>query len=397
MKRIFKIEQLKPGMAFSAPVYIGENNLLIRAFESLKNSDIEKLLKWGIGEVYTEGDIIVHPSEDMNSKVKEKESKNLQEIEELKLHKEYSKLKAFREEFLQTSYQIGIKLKTNFKNLLEKSQFNNHELLTESLKLTNQILEYRFFPLLLLGARFSDDIIVHHSIHSACYGGYLGKLISLNKVKIQELIFSIMIMDIGMYFIPIELRKKNYPLNEEEKKTFYFHTLYGYRILTKNAFVKQNLALVALQHHENFDGSGYPKKIKEQEIVLMARIASIVDRYTAMIEDRYHRKAKIPYEAVKILLSQEASHLDPRILKFFVGGMSAYPVGSYVELSNDYKALVIEGNQQAPLRPLVKLVFDDKKNFFKELKTLDLSKHPNVTITKVLDPFEEKIQIQNIL
>ncbi len=396
MKKTIKIEQLKPGMMFSSSVYIDDKNLFLRAFESLKNSDIEKLLKWGIDRVYTDGDIVIQPSEDVDLK-KEKESKNLQEIEDLKLHKEYSKLKSFREEFHKRCYEIGMKLKANFKNLIEKSQFNNAELLMESLYLANQILEYRFFLLLLFGVRFSDDIIIHHSIHSACYGGYLGKLIGLNKIRIQELIFSMMIMDIGMYFIPLELRKKNHPLNEEEKRTFYLHTLYGYRILTKNAYVKQNLALVALQHHENFDGTGYPKRIKEQEIFLMARIASVVDRYTAMLEDRYHRKARIPYEAIKILLSEEAIHFDPRILKFFVGGMSAYPIGSYVELSNGYKALVIEGNQQAPLRPLVKFVFDDKKNFIKDLQTLDLSKQPNITITKVLDPIQEKVQIQNII
>ncbi|MFN3603329.1 MAG: HD-GYP domain-containing protein [Leptonema sp. (in: bacteria)] len=398
-KKIFKLDELKPGMVFSAPVFIDEQNLLIRSFEPLKKSDIEKLLRWGIDKVYTEGDLVTQANMGFDKKAdtqEKPESKDLLELEEIKMHKEFAKLKETKEDFVNRTYQMGNILKKNFKDLWEKKQFNNHELLTEALFLTNSIIEYRFFPLLLMGARFSDDPIIHHSIHSASYGGFLGKLINLNKIRIQELVFSIMIMDVGMYFIPIKLRQKNTILTEEEKKMFYTHTLYSYKVLTENAYVKQSLALVSLQHHENFDGSGYPKKIKEQEISLLARIAAVVDRYTAMLEDRYHRKSKIPYEAMKILLSHEGNHLDPRILKFFVGGLSAYPVGSFVELSNHFRALVIEGNLQAPLRPFVKLVFDDKKNFIKELKILNLSKQPNITITKVLDPVEEKVQIQQL-
>lgn len=396
-KKVIKIDQLKPGIIFSQPVFIDEQNLLIRAYEPLKSSDIEKLLKWGIDKVYTDGEIILNPTSTELHKEKKETAKEKQDLEEIKLHKEFAKLKEYKEDFINRSYQLGIKLKNNFKDLVEKKQFNNHELLTEALYLANQIMDLRFFPLLLFGVKFSDDIIVNHSIHAACYGGFLGKLINLNKIRIQELIFSILIMDVGMYYIPLKLRQKNYPLTEEEKKVFYSHTLYGYKILTEYAYVKQNLALVALQHHENFDGSGYPKKVKQQEISLLARIAAVVDRYTAMLEDRYHRKARIPYEAMKILLAQEANHLDPRILKFFVGGMSAYPLGSYVELSNGCKALVIEGNLQAPLRPFVKILFDNHSNYIKELKIIDLSKQPTVTIIKVLDPNEEKIQISKLI
>lgn len=394
-KKIIKIENLQPGMIFTAPLFIDEHNILVRANEPIKKTDIEKLLKWGIDKVYTEGEILLD-SDTTQLKTDDK-SKNLQELEELKLSKEYAKLKEFKKEFSDRLLEIGQKLRRNFRDLIEKKQFNNHEILSEALYLTNQITEYQFFPLLLLGLRISDDIIVHHSLNAACYGGFLGKLINLSKGKIQEIVFSIMIMDIGMYYIPPQLRQKNYPLTEQERKVFYAHTIYGYKVLTEHAYVKQALAITALQHHENFDGTGYPRKLKKEEISLMARVAAVVDRYTAMLEDRYHRKAKIPYEAMRILLSQEATHLDPRILRFFVGGMSAYPIGSVVQLSNHYKALVISGNVSSPLRPIVKLVFDDKGNILKELKFIDLSKEPSVTITKVIDPLQENLNISQLI
>ncbi len=396
-KKIIKIENLKPGMIFTSPLYIDKNHILIRANETLKKTDIEKLLKWGIDTVYTEGELIIEDTTTKTGSNKEVQSNIAKEVESVQLYKDYIKTKELKSDFNNHIIEIGKKLKSNIKLLVEKKQFNNHEILTECLYLTNQIIDNRFFPLLLFGVRISDDVIINHSIHAACYGGFLGKLINLSKMRIQDLVFSIMVMDAGMYYIPIHLRQKNYPLTEEEKKQFYIHTIYGYKILTQDAYVKQQLALTALQHHENFDGTGYPKKLKKEEISLMARIAAVVDRYTAMLEDRYHRKARIPYEAMKILLSQEAFHLDPRILKFFIGGMSIYPIGSFVVLSNHYKGIVIEGNLQTPLRPLIKLVFDDKNKKIEELKIIDLSKEPTITITGVIDPKVEKIDFSELI
>ncbi len=393
---MIKIENLKPGMVFSSPVYIDDENVLVRSNEPLKSSDIEKLLKWGIHVVYTDGEVITsNPREE--TILKENSNKSVKDLENIKLHKDYSKFRDYKEEFSNRLVEIGVKLRANFKDLVEKKQFNNNEILLEALYLANQIVDNRFFPLYLTYPRFSDDIIVHHSIHAACYAGFLGKTANLSKIRIQDIIFSVMIMDIGMYFISPKLRQKNFPLTDEEKKIFFAHTIYGYKILTQNAYVKQPLALVALQHHENYDGTGYPKKLKKDEISLLARIAAVADRYTAMLEDRYHRKAKIPYEAMKILLSQESSHLNPVILKFFLEGLSIYPVGSLVLLSNHYKALVIQSNNKSPLRPLVRLLYDNNNKYIEELKFIDLSLDPTITIINVLNPANENINIFKIL
>ncbi len=368
-------------MAFTTPVYIDEHNVLVRALEPIKKSDIEKLLKWGINEIYLDGEPIDNGISKTTTIFTDDTKLNTEEIQ---ISKEYQKVYKYQKEFNTRMMEIAEKLRNNFKNLIQKQIFNNHEILTESLYIANQIIDFRFFPLLLQDFRVSDDLIVNHSIHAACYAGFLGKMINLSKVRIQDLVFSVMLMDVGMYYIPFEIRKKNSPLTDEEKKVFYKHTLYGYKILTEVAFVKQQLAAVAMQHHENFDGSGYPKWLKDQEISLMARIAAIVDRYTAMLEDRYYRKAKNPYEALKTLLSQESHHLDPRILRFFVGSLSIFPVGIYVLLSDHSKAQVIEGKIETPLRPLIRIIKDPEDNFLKEFKFLDLSKNNNLTITKVL-------------
>jgi len=58
-KKIIKIENLQPGMIFTAPLFIDEHNILVRANEPIKKTDIEKLLKWGIDKVYTEGEILL--------------------------------------------------------------------------------------------------------------------------------------------------------------------------------------------------------------------------------------------------------------------------------------------------------------------------------------------------
>ena len=101
------------------------------------------------------------------------------------------------------------------------------------------------------------------------------------------------------------------------------HTIYGYRLFSGSDFeVEQMIAEVALNHHEKWDGTGYPRALKGEEIPLQARIIAIADAYDAMTSERSYR-APIPESiAVKELLDNAGTQFDPWLTKIFIDELS---------------------------------------------------------------------------
>ena len=150
---------------------------------------------------------------------------------------------------------------------------------------------------------------------------------------------------------------------------------------------------MALQHHENYDGSGYPRGLKGQEIAEEARLVAIVDSFQAMMERKLYREdAKLPYEAMRELLSLSLSRYDPILLKSFLEVMSVYPVGSVVELNDKKIALVVSSTAGKPMRPCLLLLRDETGEKPSSLEFIHLFYSPQYYIVKALNPNEIGIQ-----
>lgn len=126
--------------------------------------------------------------------------------------------------------------------------------------------------------------------------------------------------DIGKIFIPHEILNKSGKLSKEEFEEIKKHMIYAKRLLAHPRF---KVALnIALFHHENYDGTGYPLGMVGDEIPLEARIVKIVDVYDALRSDRPYKKGFTHEEAVNIITKDdgrvEPSHFDPQLLKIFL-------------------------------------------------------------------------------
>ena len=181
-------------------------------------------------------------------------------------------------------------------------------------------------------------------------------------------------------------------MSEKEKKLIEAHTAHGYNDLFKKIRLKNKIALVALQHHENFDGSGYPKKLRLYEIDEYARIASIADSFTTMLEIKPYREEPFtPYAAIKDLLSTNLKRYDPKYVKAFCDTTSIYPIGSLVRLSDNSVGMVIAPNRGKPMRPAILILRTQESYKPHKPKILSLVYHTQLYITRSVQPREVKI------
>ncbi len=141
--------------------------------------------------------------------------------------------------------------------------------------------------------------------------------LGLAQKSIDELELFAMLHDIGKIGIDDHILKKPGELTQVEWKEMKKHPEIGYRI-AKSSPDLENIAEYILTHHENWDGTGYPKGLKGVEIPLFSRILAIADAYDAMTEDRVYRKARKSEDAIAEIALRSGSQFDPEITKIFI-------------------------------------------------------------------------------
>jgi HD-GYP domain-containing protein (c-di-GMP phosphodiesterase class II) len=161
--------------------------------------------------------------------------------------------------------------------------------------------------------------------------------------------------------------------------------------------IKENSAIISLQHHEQFDGKGYPRGLRGNDIDEFARIASIADSYEAQISNRSYRKKVYFYHAMRNLLSSGVNKFDPVILRVFLSRMSVYPIGSIVELNDGMAGIIIGSVPEKPLRPIIKLIFDKDRKRIHDTVIINLLTEASLFIVKALDESEVGINIFDVL
>jgi len=113
-----------------------------------------------------------------------------------------------------------------------------------------------------------------------------------------------------------------------------------------------------LLHHENIDGSGYPRKRRGDEIDLLARIVALADRYHAMVSSRRHRQGLLPAQALKRMVNQDGKEVDQKLVLMFIKAIGMFPPGSPVKLANGDVAIITRINREDTSLPQYMAVWD---------------------------------------
>lgn len=213
--------------------------------------------------------------------------------------------------------------------------------------------------------RTSDEYTYQHSVDVSILVTMLGKNLGLSKKYLNELAQAGLLHDIGKQKIPNEILNKPARLTDKEMAIMRTHTILGYEIANKMHNISENVKKGILQHHEKIDGSGYPFRLKDNEITMYAKMLSIVDVYDALTQKRCYKAQLTSAEAFSIM-SGDIRTFDRKFFIEFFKHITFYPLGSQVILTDGTIWEIIDNkNAREP-----KVI--DKKGNIIDLATSDL-------------------------
>jgi len=382
MKRI-RIDELKVGMKFTKSVFDAHMNIVLPAGKVLDKFTLNQLKSRNIEFVDTAGEVIMVDEAPVSGfAAVEKEIKPKKTII---VNKETAKYIDFYKDCVTAIGKI-------YRKILSGESVDAEEVQQVASKIVNTITTEQnpnnFINLVNIAGK--GEYLVNHVINATILAVLLGKKLGYSTVKLFNLALAGLLYDVGMVKIPAIIVEKESQLSAEEFNIIKTHPIYSYQIIAKDLGLPIEIARVGLEHHERFDGSGYPRKLIGNEISELSRIIAIVDTYEALIKDRAYREGKNNYEAMKTVLGEGSKKMDTEILKFFLSMMSIYPVGSFVELSNGCIAQVISSDPVSPFFPTVKIIKDEFKENVSDGEVIRLSRRKDIYIVRSLSLKEIK-------
>jgi HD-GYP domain-containing protein (c-di-GMP phosphodiesterase class II) len=205
-----------------------------------------------------------------------------------------------------------------------------------------------------------ENYLASHSVRSAVIAMIIGVHLKLSNHRLMELGMATLFHDIGMLKLPPETYLKELSLTEQDKKLISAHPVYGYKILQSLKFPFA-VSLGVLEHHERENGSGYPRKLKGENISLYGKIIAVACSYEALSAKRQYKKAKNDYAGIVELLKNEGKQYDGNVVKALAVTLSIYPVGTFVLLSDGKQGQVFDIDPLTQLYPVVRLLEPDSK------------------------------------
>jgi putative nucleotidyltransferase with HDIG domain len=252
--------------------------------------------------------------------------------------------------------------------------------------------------LCLARIRAKDAYLMEHSMNVAILLANFGRYLGLERSVLKELTLGGLLHDVGKIMTPDEVLNKPGKLTDEEFGVMRQHVVHSYDILSNTAGITPTMLEVAANHHERLDGTGYPQRLKGDQLSLYTRMSGIVDVYDAVTADRVYKQGMQPTQAFRVLLKGINQHFDAELVTKFIKCMGVYPVGTLVQLSNQRLAVVMQRNEQHPLKPLVKVIYHATQRHYLEVQWLDLARNGGQeSIESTVDPKEFGINLANFV
>ena len=236
--------------------------------------------------------------------------------------------------------------------------------------------------------RLHDSYTFSHSVNVAVLATMLGNLCGYSKSKLQVITLGGLLHDIGKLAVPTPILNKTSSLTADEFKIIRRHPSEGRKILKElNSPIASILAIIAVQHHEHLDGSGYPYHVRGKSIHPYSRITAIADVYDALTSVRPYKRAYKPNVVYRMMMQNSTGHFDMDRLRLFFDNVAIYPVGTVMKTQLGYAIVkkVVFGHTLAP----VVIVFADKNgNLLKKPFGVNLAHCRRDAIHYVMDDVE---------
>jgi len=399
--RRIKVEDLKEGMLFSEPLFFDDGkNRVLGKMHPVSQRELSVLKQWKVPFVMTAGKS-VKKNEDAAEPVEETEA--LPDKGEVSTGKAAKKDQKETEENailqlpdilnhseLYTEYlAIILKMDIFLTEVKKRKPVTPRPIDGIALRLRNLLAADRASVIsFILSAQIPDREMAKALIDTAILAETIANFMKLPEDYIDDLVLASLLHDCGMLRVSDTILKKKGQLSDTEMQTVAAHTVYGYKAVLSEFMYTERIAMLVLQHHERWDGKGYPNGLDKDSIEIGARIIAVVDAFVAMTSQKAYRSALLGYDAMKTLLADKGRRFDYEVIKAMIQSIGVYPIGSIVLMNDTSIARVIGIIPDAPLRPLIRVLIDETGHQYpnNKGKSIDLREYKNTFIIKAVDP-----------
>lgn len=385
----FKVSQIRPNTVFTADVYLDPQFLISPSGCPMTLGILNALKEWNFETLSSEGkenkadtakeqgvktekpDLNNQKAKEILSKTEEvkdivEEAKEVKEEKEAnpEIHKaleearKETKSDKSRMEIVQEIYDKYLKyIESIFTTYVTQKKINAEELNETVKELCVFITENRRYVLRIIPSLQlrNKNFLVSHTMRSTVLAVTIGLQLRMPQPKLIELGVASVLHEIGMLRLSPNLYMKDSSLTPAERNQILTHPIISYNIL-KDMNFPLNILLGILDHHEREDGSGYPRRIRGNNISLYAKIIAVACSFEAITAPRHFKEARTTYDAMIEMLKTPHHQYDDTVLKALLYSLSIYPIGAFVYLSNGKIAQVIDVAPDNPKNPIVQII-----------------------------------------
>lgn len=347
------LDKVKLGSVFAKDVYAIDGKLLVKKGTTYREPFVDRFREYGVKEVFVE------PGHAQEAAPRPAGT----------IHTSFTLSDVIHE---RTRSNANAQMKRTFSKLTSVSNDEVRRIRRIVEAMIEELLEKKDFVLALTQMRSIDEYTYQHSVNVGVLSLMIGIDLGLDREALLKLGTGAMLHDIGKTMVPEEIIKKPAKLTGEEYEAVKKHTDYGYAMLQQTD-ISEEAALIALCHHERYDGTGYGQGLRSTGIPLYSRIVAVADVYDAMSNDRVYQK-KAPHERVfREITHLGGKHFDQSIMETFARNLHIYPTGSGVVLNDGRRGVVVTQNRLYPESPIIRVFTPENRDHRRLYYDLDLS------------------------
>ncbi|HCG7675778.1 HD-GYP domain-containing protein [Vibrio parahaemolyticus] len=359
------VDRIQPGLHIRLPLKWNDHPFLLNSFKIKDQEQIEMIRHLGVKFVYfnpEQSDAAPLPVNQIQTD--STTSNESLDLETQKLwqekQKRIEKLSAYRRRVIQCEKEFERSL-ARMRSVMTKIRNRPTAAVDEAQLLIEDIVEKLMcddnVTLHLMNGKNEFEDIYFHSLNVAVIAMMIGRAKGYSAKQLKELSFAALFHDMGKIKIPTAILRKQVPLTEPETNYLKLHTKYGLDLANQIEGFPEPAKTVIAQHHELRDGSGYPERLKGDEIDELAQIVIVANAFDNLCHTPIASEQKIPYTALSHLYKNCKHLYKEENLNILIKFMGVFPPGTVVQLSNNMVGLVISVNASNLLFPNV-LVYD---------------------------------------
>lgn len=354
-----------------------DHPFLRNSFKLESQQDIEKLIAYGIQTVYIDTELGL---DEKNSPTAEEINRSIEDrLQDLgaTLKRLPPKLIPLEEELTQARQiykEANSLVQTTLHDCRLGKQVELEKLQPVVTAVTKSIFRNPDAIFSLLRIKQADKYTFQHSVAVSTLLISFCRSLEVDRAAIEQVGIGGLLHDIGKMKIPNQILNKPGKLSEREYLIMKKHVGNGCALMEDIRGISATAVSIAAEHHERYDGGGYPNGLKGEQISRYGQMAAIVDVYDALTSNRVYHIGSEPTEVLRKLLEWSEHHFNSQLVHQFIRTIGIYPVGALVKLESGYLAVVIEQHHEDLLHPKVRTIFNSHSRRYTPPRDVDLSK-----------------------